>query len=91
MTLGILAMYGVAIIVASSLGWIDSKKRIWRWLHYLGYFVMFAVFVHALSVGTDVRYGSFRLAWIALIALVVIAVVSRLLRAGTLRKTNNAE
>lgn len=85
-TLGIVAMYGVAIIVASSLGWIDSKKTTWRWLHYLSYLVMLFVFLHALYVGSDLKYGSFRSIWIVLIVLVLLAVISRLLRAGTLRR-----
>jgi len=85
-TLGILAMYGVATIVLSSLGWIDSKKTTWRWLHYLSYFVMLFVFIHALYVGSDLKYGTFRTAWIFLIFVVLIAVISRLLRAGTLHR-----
>ena len=85
-TLGILAAYGVVIIVLSSLGWIDSKKKTWRWLHYLSYFVMLAVFLHALYLGSDLKYGTFRSVWIFLIFVVALAVVSRLLRAGTLRR-----
>jgi len=87
-TLGVLAMYSVAIIVASSLGWIDSKKKTWRWLHYLSYFVMFAVFVHALYVGSDLKYGTFRTAWIVLIIVVLALVIGRLRRAGSLRRRN---
>jgi DMSO/TMAO reductase YedYZ heme-binding membrane subunit len=78
----------VAIIVASSLGWIDSRKKTWRWLHYLGYFVMPAVFLHGMSVGTDLRYGTFREIWVMLLAIVLVAVVFRLARAGSLRRRN---
>lgn len=85
-TLGILAMYGVAVIVASSLGLINRKKKVWRSLHYTSYFVMLAVFIHALYTGTDLRYGVFRAAWIGLIIIVALAVVSRLARAGSLKK-----
>lgn len=85
-SLGILAMYGVVIIVATSLGWIDTHKRTWRWLHYLGYFVMLAAFLHGLSVGTDLRYGTFRAVWIGALLVVLLAVISRLARAGTLRR-----
>ncbi len=88
-TLGIVAMYGVALLVLSSLGWIDSKKRTWRLLHYVSYVVMLFVFVHALYVGSDLKYGTFRLAWVMLAGVVVIGIVMRLWRAGTLglRKT----
>jgi predicted ferric reductase len=86
--LGVLAMYGVALIVASSLGWINTKKRAWRWLHYLSYFVMLAVFVHALAVGSDLKYGSFRLIWLLIGGVLLLAVVSRLWRAGTMRRKN---
>lgn len=84
--LGILAMYAVAIIVASSLGWINSHKKTWRWLHYLGYFVMLAVFVHALTVGSDLKYGTFRSIWALAGGVVLLAVVSRIARVGTLRR-----
>lgn len=85
-TLGILSMYSVAIIVASSLGWIDTHKRTWKWLHYLSYFVILAVFLHGMSVGTDLRYGTFRTIWIAAFVVVLIGVISRLARTGTLRR-----
>jgi sulfoxide reductase heme-binding subunit YedZ len=84
--LGILAMYGVAIIVASSLGWIDTKKGAWKKLHYLSYAVALFVFLHALYAGSDLQYGVFRAAWIFLGLLVGVAVIARLLRAGTLNK-----
>ena len=85
-SLGIISMYLVAIIVASSLGWIDSHKTSWRWLHYLSYLVMLFVFVHALTVGTDLKYGTFRLIWMLLIFLIIVATAYRLTRAGSLKK-----
>lgn len=84
-TFGIMAMYGVIIIVASSLGWIDKKPKTWRWLHYLGYLVVFDVFMHGLYVGTDLRHGFIRLVWITLGGVLLLAIISRLLRVGTLR------
>jgi len=84
-SLGILAMYGIAVIVASSLGWIDTKKRAWKSLHYLSYAVAIFVFLHALYTGSDLKYGVFRLAWIGLGAMVVLGILSRLWRAGTTR------
>jgi sulfoxide reductase heme-binding subunit YedZ len=81
---GILAMYGVIVIVFSSLGWIDTRKRTWRKLHYISYVVAVLVFLHALLTGTDVRNGIFRAAWLALGAIVAVGIVIRLWRARTL-------
>lgn len=90
-TLGILAMYGVAIIVASSLGWIDTKKKAWRRLHYLSYVVALFVFLHAVSTGSDLKYGTFRAAWIAASFVVVLAIIARLWRAGTVKKKSQLQ
>lgn len=84
--LGILALYGVIIIVSSSLGWINTKKGAWRKLHYLSYFVMLAVFIHALGTGADIRYGTFRAVWMLIGLVLILAVISRVWRAGTLRR-----
>lgn len=80
---GILAAYGVAIVVLSSLGWISSKKKAWKWLHYLSYFVMLAVLLHGLIVGSDLKYGTFRASWLLLGAVLLLAVISRLWRSRT--------
>jgi methionine sulfoxide reductase heme-binding subunit len=90
-TMGIFALYGIVILVATSLGWIDRKPRTWRKLHYLSYAVALLIFLHALYVGTDIRYGSFRAAWIALGLTVVIGVVSRLWRARTISAPTRSE
>jgi DMSO/TMAO reductase YedYZ heme-binding membrane subunit len=88
-TLGILAMYCIAIMVATSLNWIDTKKQAWRKLHYLSYAIVFLVFLHALYVGTDLKYGVFRKLWIALGLIIVAGMVARLWRAGTLKRGRN--
>jgi len=85
-TFGVLAMYGVFIIVLTSLGWIDSKKRAWHYTHYLGYLVVLSVFLHGLYIGTDLRYGTFRKLWILAGVIVAFAVGLRLLRARVLKK-----
>lgn len=90
-TFGIFAMYGIIIIVASSLGWIDTHKKIWRNLHYLSYAVMALVFLHGLYSGTDLRYGTFRAAWVALGGIVVIGIFMRLRRAGSLKQTDDSD
>jgi len=84
--LGILATYGVIVLVLTSLGWIQSRPRTWNLLHYLSYFVALAIFLHALYVGTDLKYGTFRAAWLLLGALITLAVIYRLWRARTLRR-----
>jgi len=86
---GILAMYGVAIIVASSLGWINTRRARWHKLHYLSYLVMFLVILHGLYAGTDLKYGTFREVWIGLAAIVVLGIISRLLRAGATAPRND--
>ena len=84
--LGVLAMYAVAVIVASSLGWIDSKKKAWHWLHYLSYFAMAATLLHAVTVGTEFKEGSWRLLLLAGTVVVLLGVISRVMRAGSLRR-----
>lgn len=77
---GIIAMYIIMIVVASSLGWIDTKTRRWRNLHYLNYVVILLVFLHALYAGSDLRYGIFREAWTAMFFVLLLAVFVRLWR-----------
>ncbi len=92
LTLG-LAFLGLwfTLVVLSSLYWIDAHQKTWRWLHYLNYFIILAVFLHALGTGSDLRYGTFRTAWVVVFLLLLIAVVHRLLRAGTLRYKDDAD
>ena len=85
---GIISMYLIFIIVATSLGWIDSRKRIWKWVHYSSYIAAIMVFVHALGAGSDLKYGVFRLFLIALLGVLIVAIISRLLRSGVIKKDN---
>ena len=87
MSFGIFALYAVTIIILSSLGLIDSRKRIWRWLHYLSYVAFILVFIHALLAGSDLKYGTFRFAWLGVLGIVLLAMIGRAMRAGTLRKS----
>lgn len=84
-TFGILAMYGIVVIILSSLGWIDTKPKAWRNIHYVSYLVVVLVFLHGLFIGSDLKYGSFREMWVATGILLIIGVVSRLFRAGSLK------
>jgi predicted ferric reductase len=82
--LGVLAFYGVAIIVISSLLWVEKKPYTWKWLHLLSYMVLVFVFVHALYLGTDLSHGYFRWAWIVLGFGGGLASLYRLRRARTI-------
>ena len=83
---GIIAMYGIVVVVLSSLGWINTKKTAWRKLHYLSYAVAGLVFLHAVYIGTDLKYGLFRQLWLGLGGLIAVGVVVRLWRAGVVKK-----
>lgn len=80
---GIVAMYGITIIVASSLGWIDTKKGLWRKLHYISYAVLPLVLIHALGTGSDLRQGEgTRTLIILLLIAMLLAMVSRIFRSA---------
>lgn len=82
--LGVLALYGSAIVVATSLLWVDKKPHVWKLIHYVSYAVIAAVFVHALFLGTDTGKGAGRWLWIAGGIFVLIAIALRLRRARSL-------
>lgn len=84
---GVLAMYGIALIILTSLGWIDSKKGLWQKVHYISYPVALFVILHVLYSGTDVRIGWVRIVWIILAIVVLAGFISRLARSGSLKKT----
>lgn len=85
-TFGVIAMYGIAIIVSTSLGWIDSKKGLWQKFHYIGYPTALFVVLHVLYTGTDVKQGLLRIIWIILALIVLIGFIGRLRRSGSLKK-----
>jgi DMSO/TMAO reductase YedYZ heme-binding membrane subunit len=82
---GIIAMYLIFLIVLTSLGWIDTKKKAWRWVHYSSYIAAIMVFVHALGAGSDLKYGTFRAFMIFLLVVLILATITRLARSGTLK------
>jgi len=85
---GIISMYLVFLIVLTSLGWIDTKKKLWKWVHYSSYFAAIMVFIHALGAGSDLKYGIFRIFMIFLLAVLVVATVMRLYRTGSIKEKN---
>lgn len=91
---GVLAFYGIILVVGSSLGWlkwIENKKRLWHWLHYASYVVVLLMFIHSLNTGTDLKSGWLRSIWIILLIFVIMSVVSRLRRAGTTKVKLNTD
>lgn len=82
---GIIAMYGIFIIVISSLGIIHTKKKAWKRMHFLSYLVAVLVFFHALYTGSDLKYGVFRAFWIFLGIIVLVGILIRLRRVGTIK------
>ena len=82
--LGIIAAYLLIIIVLSSLYFIDSQKKLWKYLHYLSYPFMLLVFLHTLFLGTDFKHGILRYIWIAFGVLLIIGLIARLRRAWTI-------
>src|SRR5665213_1214029 len=61
---GVLAFYAAAIVIISSLVWVDKKPAVWRLLHYTGYLLALLVFLHGLYLGTDLKQGVFRALWL---------------------------
>jgi len=84
--LGIFAMYGIYVIVFSSLGWIDTKKYLWQKLHFISYPVALFVMIHSLYAGTDLKHGWLRVVWIIMIMVVLVGFFHRLRRSGSLAK-----
>ena len=82
--LGVLAFYATIAITLTSLFWINKKAYVWKLVHLSSYFVMLAVFVHALYLGTDLATGWLRWLWILLAVLITATVIQRLRRAKTI-------
>lgn len=83
--LGIISAYLLVIVLISSFIIIETRKRAWRWLHYLSYPLAIAVFFHALFLGTDFKHGFMRLLWLGIGLLLLASAASRLRRANTLK------
>jgi hypothetical protein len=63
--LGVIAFYGVVLIIITSLIWVEDRPYIWKLVHLLSYLVLVFVFIHALFLGTDLQNGLLRWLWIA--------------------------
>jgi predicted ferric reductase len=84
--LGILAFYAAAIIICSSLFWMNKKPVAWRLLHYTSYLLVFLVFLHGLFLGTDIKHGVFRILWWLSGLVILVGVISRLRRVRTIKE-----
>lgn len=81
--LGVLAFYGVVLVIVTSLLWVEKKPYTWKLFHLLAYVILLFVFVHALYLGTDLVHGVYRWLWIILGIITSLAVLHRLWRAKT--------
>lgn len=81
--LGILAFYGTALVVITSLVWVEKKPVLWKLVHLLSYIVILFVFIHALYLGTDLAHGLLRWVWIISGIVIACLVIHRLWRAKT--------
>lgn len=77
---GVLAFYFVALVIITSLTIIEKSPFIWRLIHFLSYGLMFLVFLHALLIGTDIKYMIIRVMWWLLLVTVLVFCVQRLFR-----------
>lgn len=88
---GILASYLAAIMIFTSLYWINKKQKWWRLLHYLSYVLVALVFLHGLLLGTDIRHGTLRIIWWLAGTIIFVGILSRLLRAGTIHQAKHKQ
>jgi predicted ferric reductase len=79
--LGIISFYLIALIIITSLLWVDKKPRTWKFIHLASYLAFVGIFLHALYVGTDLAKGWLRIVWLVVGAVVLLAIISRLARA----------
>jgi len=86
MAAGVLATWLMAAIILSSAGFFRKKLKLWRAVHLSSYATVVLVFIHALGVGTDLRGGWARTAWIFTGVAVALAVAVRLIQMLTGRR-----
>lgn len=82
--LGIFAFYLSAVVVITSLVWVEKKPHLWRLLHFLSYLIILLVFIHALYLGTDLTHGLLRALWWLAGLTIAAGVLVRLWRARTI-------
>ena len=88
--LGVIALYMLPFIIFSSLFFIESKKKLWEWLHYLSYPFMLLVYFHTLFLGTDFKHGWLKIMWLLFGSLLVVLTITRIARLGSLKETSES-
>ncbi|HEX5367528.1 MAG TPA: ferric reductase-like transmembrane domain-containing protein [Acidimicrobiales bacterium] len=76
--LGVLALYGLVAVEATSLAMRRLPRRAWRGVHLLSYGVVWLVSLHAGLAGSDTTNPAYRATAVALTAAAVVAIVLRL-------------
>jgi hypothetical protein len=87
---GVFAMYAAAIVILTSLFWIDKMPVLWRLSHYLSYLLVILIFFHGLFTGTDTRHGLVRLIWWFCGCVLILGIFSRLRRAWTINRRSGS-
>lgn len=83
--LGTITLYGVAIIVLTSLQLLPSQHRAWKVIHFLSYLAGAAVFAHAWLAGTDMLKPGVRTVWWIALISIIIALIWRMTKIGAVR------
>jgi len=76
-TLGVVAMYLLVLVQATSLAMKRLPKRVWRGIHMSSYALTWLVFVHAGLAGTDVANRVYQ---VVALLLAIVAVTAAVLR-----------
>ncbi len=77
---GIISFYLILILTATSLGWINSKRGLWRKLHYISYVLPILVVVHVIGSGTDLKESIWRLGSYCFLIILTMLTISRATR-----------
>jgi predicted ferric reductase len=83
-TLGVVAMYLLVLVQATSLAMKRLPKRVWRGIHMSSYVLTWLVFVHAGLAGTDVANRVYQ---VVALLLTIVAVTAAVLRVTMGRAT----
>ncbi len=86
-TLGVVAMYLLVLVQATSLAMKRLPKRVWRGIHMSSYALTWLVFVHAGLAGTDVANRVYQ---VVALLLAIVAVTAAVLRVTMGRAANRA-
>jgi DMSO/TMAO reductase YedYZ heme-binding membrane subunit len=76
--LGVVAMWLLVAVEATSLAMKRLPRKVWRWIHLSSYAVFLLVSLHAAYAGTDTTHWLYQTTAVASIVAVVWAMVYRL-------------